>query len=103
MTTPDQDRLDDARPVRFGVVTPTLNAERYLEETLRSIWRQRSELVEIEHVLVDGGSTDRTVEIAERYPTKVIVATDDRGMYDAINRGLPRRKECRTNTITKPR
>lgn len=88
MTTPDQDRLDDARPVRFGVVTPTLNAERYLEETLRSIWRQRSELVEIEHVLVDGGSTDRTVEIAERYPTKVVVATDDRGMYDAINRGL---------------
>lgn len=74
--------------MRFGVVTPTLNAERYLEDALRSIWSQRSELVQIQHVLVDGGSTDRTVEIARAYPTEVVVATDDRGMYDAINRGL---------------
>jgi glycosyltransferase involved in cell wall biosynthesis len=88
MTTDALDGSDRVRRVRFGVVTPTLNAERYLEDTLRSIWSQRSQQVEIEHVLVDGGSTDRTVEIADAYPTKVVVATDDRGMYDAINRGL---------------
>jgi glycosyltransferase involved in cell wall biosynthesis len=75
-------------PTRFGIVTPTLNAERYLADTLRSIWSQRSELVEIDHVVVDGGSTDRTLEIAAGYPSRVVVATDDRGMYDAINRGL---------------
>jgi glycosyltransferase involved in cell wall biosynthesis len=72
----------------FGIVTPTLNAERYLEETLRSVWSQASDLVRIDHVVVDGGSTDRTVEIARRYPSRVVVSTDDRGMYDAVNRGL---------------
>ncbi len=74
--------------VRVGVVTPTLNAERFLEETLRSIWSQADDGVEIDHVIVDGGSTDRTVEIAARYPSRTVVAPDDRGMYDAINRGM---------------
>jgi glycosyltransferase involved in cell wall biosynthesis len=72
----------------FGIVTPTLNAERYLEDTLRSIWSQVSQRVAIEHVLVDGGSTDRTAEIAEGFATRVVVNTDDQGMYDAVNRGL---------------
>ena len=77
-----------ARPVRFGIVTPTLNAERYLEATLRSIWSQASDAIVIDHVLVDGGSTDGTTVVAERFPTRVVVATDDQGMYDAINRGM---------------
>jgi len=74
--------------VRFGIVTPTLNAERYLEATLRSIWSQASDEIVIDHVLVDGGSTDGTTKVAEAFPTRVVVATDDQGMYDAINRGL---------------
>jgi glycosyltransferase involved in cell wall biosynthesis len=74
-------------PVTFGVVTPTLNAEKYLEATLTSIWSQRGDSVQVDHVLVDGESTDRTVEIASRYPTRVVVAKDG-GMYEAINRGL---------------
>lgn len=77
-----------SRATRIGVVTPTLDAERFLEETLRSIWSQRSEFVEIDHVLVDGGSSDSTLEIAGGYPSRVVVSTDDRGMYDAVNRGM---------------
>lgn len=73
---------------RIGVVTPSLNAERYLERTMDSIWSQASNGLAIDHVLVDGGSTDRTLEIAARYPSRTVVATDDRGMYDAINRGF---------------
>jgi glycosyltransferase involved in cell wall biosynthesis len=72
---------------RFGVVTPTLNAERYIEQTLDSIWSQRSDGVEVAHVVRDGGSEDGTLEIAGRYPSKVTVARD-RGMYDAINAGI---------------
>lgn len=74
--------------VRFGVVTPTLNAERFIEDTLRSIWGEASDRVDIDHVIVDGGSTDRTVEIASGYPSRVVVNPDDRGMYDAVNRGM---------------
>jgi len=84
-TRPTTDR---APITTFGIVTPTLDAETYLEATLESIWSQASEDIRIDHVLVDGGSSDRTVEIARRFPTRVIVSTDDGGMYDAINRGL---------------
>ncbi len=79
---------NDTRGTTFGIVTPTLNAERYLEDTLRSIWGQASDAVRIDHVLVDGGSKDATLEIARRHPTRIVVNTDDRGMYDAVNRGL---------------
>jgi len=74
--------------VRFGVVTPSLNAEPFLERTLRSVWSQRSDSVDVDHVIVDGGSTDRTLEIASRYPSRTVASTDDRGMYDAVNRGM---------------
>jgi glycosyltransferase involved in cell wall biosynthesis len=73
---------------RIGVVTPTLNADRYIDDTLRSIWSQASARVEVDHVVVDGGSVDRTLEIASRYPSRTIVSTDDDGMYDAVNRGI---------------
>jgi glycosyltransferase involved in cell wall biosynthesis len=72
----------------FGVVTPTLNAERFFDATLRSVWAQARDGLEIDHVVVDGGSVDRTVEIASAYPSRVIVPGDDRGMYDAVNRGM---------------
>lgn len=89
MTSPStQPSPDGPRATVFGIVTPTLNAETFVEATLDSIWSQASDEVVIDHVLVDGGSTDRTVEIAKNYPTRVVVSPDDQGMYDAINRGL---------------
>jgi glycosyltransferase involved in cell wall biosynthesis len=72
----------------FGVVTPTLNAERFVDLTLRSVWRQQGDGIEVDHVIVDGGSHDGTLEIASRYPSRAVVAKDDQGMYDAINRGM---------------
>jgi glycosyltransferase involved in cell wall biosynthesis len=89
-STQTQQTNGSSQPIAatFGIVTPTLNAERYLDDTLRSIWSQASDHVKIDHVLVDGGSSDDTVEVAGHYPTRVVVATDDQGMYDAVNRGL---------------
>jgi glycosyltransferase involved in cell wall biosynthesis len=83
----DVERRDEGI-VRIGVVTPTLNAARYLERTLESIWGRPSSSYEIDHVIVDGGSTDGTLEIASRYPSRAVVAEDDKGMYDAVNRGF---------------
>jgi glycosyltransferase involved in cell wall biosynthesis len=74
--------------VRFGVVTPTLNAEPFLERALHSVWNQRSGSIDVDHVIVDGGSTDRTLEIASRHPSRMVVSSDDQGMYDAVNRGM---------------
>ncbi len=74
-------------PSCVGVVTPTLNAERYLERTLRSIWGQRRPWLAIDHLIVDGDSTDRTREIAAGFPSRVLVGRDG-GMYEAINRGM---------------
>ena len=75
------------RTATFGIATPTLNAERFLEDTLRSVWNQRSEEIDVDHVVVDGGSTDRTIQIASRFPSRTLAASDG-GMYEAINRGL---------------
>ena len=75
-------------PARIGVVTPTLNAGAFLERTLRSIWDQRRDGLEIDHVIVDGGSTDDTAAVASRFPSRFVVAEDERGMYEAINFGL---------------
>ena len=56
----------------FGIVTPTLNAARYLEDTLRSVWLQASDRVHVDHVLVDGGSTDETLARARAAGARVL-------------------------------
>jgi glycosyltransferase involved in cell wall biosynthesis len=71
------------------VVTPTLNQAQFLERTLASVRRQT--YPNIEHIVVDGGSTDGTPEILERQAqTGALRWTSgpDGGMYDAINKGL---------------
>lgn len=68
------------------VVTPTLNGIDYLRECIESARRNDSSQVEIEHVIVDGGSTDGTVELAQSYGLRVMQGKD-RGIFDAINKG----------------
>ena len=74
-----------------SVVMPTLNQARFLERALESVHAQTYH--PIEHVVIDGGSTDGTVEILRRAAAAgrlSYVSEDDRGMYDAINKGLAR-------------
>jgi glycosyltransferase involved in cell wall biosynthesis len=78
----------ETHTIRFGVVTPVLNGEAFLRRTLDSIWSQRSDEIDVDHVLVDGGSSDATLEIASEYPTRMIRSEDDQGMYDAVNKGM---------------
>src|SRR4029077_19283246 len=74
--------------VRWGVVTPTLNGERFFERTLESIWSQQSDRVQLDHVIVDGASIDGTLDIAAKYASRVLRSKDDQGMYDAVNKGM---------------
>src|SRR6187549_3363851 len=68
------------------IVTPTLNAVEYLKECIESARRNTTKDIEIEHVIVDGGSTDGTVELARSYGLRVLQGKDS-GIFDAINKG----------------
>lgn len=77
--------------MKISVVTVTYNAGRTLQRTLDSVRRQS--YAHIEHLIVDGVSTDDTLQIAERYrndsPHAVFVYSEpDGGLYDAMNKGL---------------
>lgn len=76
--------------MKFSIVTPTYNSEKYLADTIESVLSQDGNF-EIEYIIVDGGSTDKTIEIikkyAEKYPIRW-VSEKDSGMYDAINKGF---------------
>jgi glycosyltransferase involved in cell wall biosynthesis len=75
---------------KISLVTPVFNSARYLEATFRSVLSQG--YPNLEYIVVDGGSTDGSVEIIRRYASqlKSWVSEPDRGMYDAINKGFAR-------------
>jgi glycosyltransferase involved in cell wall biosynthesis len=68
------------------IVTPTLNAKEYLQECIDSARRNATSDIAIEHVIVDGGSTDGTVELARASGLRVLQGKDS-GIFDAINKG----------------
>ena len=79
--------------MRFSVVTPCLNAAPLIEETIASVAAQsalRDGSAGLQHIICDGGSTDGTLEILRRLeqPHMRILSQQDRGMYDALARGL---------------
>jgi len=75
---------------RISLVTPVFNSARYLEAALRSVLSQ--EYPNLEYIVVDGGSTDGSVEIIRRHESQLHTwnSEPDRGMYDAINKGFAR-------------
>lgn len=76
--------------MQLSVITPVYNGERFIESCLRSVVEQQCD--DLEHLIIDGGSTDRTMSIvkeyAERHPHIRWVSEKDRGQSDAMNKGL---------------
>ena len=70
------------------VVTPSFNSAEFIERTILAVKSQ--EYPRVEHILMDGGSTDHTMEIVERHRAHFthIHSGKDNGMYDAIHRGF---------------
>ena len=71
-----------------SVITACLNSERDIEQTIRSVIDQT--YPNIEYVIIDGGSTDKTVDIIKKYEDHIAkwISEPDRGVYDAMNKGI---------------
>ncbi len=75
---------------RFSIITVTYNAGSLLEDTIQSVITQTYK--NFEYIIIDGKSTDNTLEIIERYRDRisVVVSEPDKGLYDAMNKGIDR-------------
>ncbi|MCC6255622.1 MAG: glycosyltransferase [Ignavibacteriaceae bacterium] len=72
----------------ISVITPSYNQGDFVEETIKSVLNQS--YTNIEYIFIDGGSTDRTMNIVEKYKDKIriIIHEKDKGQTDAINKGF---------------
>lgn len=90
--------------MKFSIITPVYNGEKYIAETIESVLSQEGDF-EIEYIIADGASTDRTIEIISSYADRVSAwqypirckkvtlqwfSEKDAGMYDAIEKGFAR-------------
>ena len=76
--------------MKISVITPNYNTGLYLPRCLDSILGQRQDGVELEVIVVDGGSTDDSMSVIERYRSDldIVIVEPDEGPADAINKGL---------------
>ncbi|WP_288497904.1 glycosyltransferase family 2 protein [uncultured Erwinia sp.] len=74
--------------MKVSIITATYNSEKTIKDTILSLESQSYD--NIEHIIIDGGSRDKTLDIIKKYSTKVslIVSEPDKGIYDALNKGI---------------
>jgi glycosyltransferase involved in cell wall biosynthesis len=81
-------KIYEMSEVKISVITVVFNGADYIEETIKSVVNQ--DYNNLEYIIVDGKSTDGTMEIIKKYEKKIsrIISEKDSGLYDAMNKGL---------------
>ena len=74
--------------LKVSIITVTLNSSEFLNDCLESVKSQTYN--NIEHIIIDGGSTDKTLSILEarKKELSIIISSKDKGIYDAMNKGI---------------
>ncbi len=74
--------------IKVSIITVVFNGEKYLEQTINSVINQTYK--NVEYIIIDGGSTDNTHAIIEKYKSHIshFVSEPDEGLYDAMNKGI---------------
>jgi len=75
-------------PVKFSIITVCYNAQEHIEAAIQSVLSQT--YPNIEYVIIDGASTDKTLDIVNRYHNRIakVISEKDNGIYDAMNKGI---------------
>jgi glycosyltransferase involved in cell wall biosynthesis len=71
---------------KISIVTPSYNQGQFIEEAICSVLAQKYD--NFEHIVIDGGSSDNTIEVLKRYPHLIWISETDEGQSDAINKGF---------------
>jgi len=84
-TNSDQNPIDN---LKISIVTTTYNSSSMIADCINSVNNQTWPI--IEHIIIDGGSEDNTIEIVKSIPNRIkkIISEPDKGIYDAMNKGI---------------